>query len=108
MSKCPLRATYGLTLKAFRRRHGTGILALIRPKRGEGPMRKRVMRSCHDIILSECTESAEPKSDPVYLVRVATRPAALRQFGSLNAAQAYFDELVLQRLNHVASRSCRH
>lgn len=66
-------------------------------------MNKRTVKSYQDITVTEITQSDGETTNRTYSVRIATDPRALRQFRDLNAARAYFDDLVLQRLNHIIS-----
>jgi hypothetical protein len=72
-------------------------------------MNKRIVKSYQDITVTEVIESdAEDGVNRAYVVRVATQPKALHQFGDFDAACIYFDELVLQRLNRIATAALRN
>jgi hypothetical protein len=61
---------------------------------------KRIVKSHEDITMTEVTVSdGKTIVSRAYSVRADRDPSGTKQFGDMGAADTYFEELILQRLN---------
>jgi hypothetical protein len=68
-------------------------------------MTKRIIKSHHDVTLTEVTQSdGKNIISRAYSVRAASNPTATKDFGDMGAADTYFEQLIQQRLNPKAPR----
>jgi hypothetical protein len=63
-------------------------------------MSKRIAKAYQDITLTEVTQSDGKKIvSRAYSVRAGNDPTAAKQFSDMGAAESYFEELIIGRLN---------
>ncbi len=66
---------------------------------------KRIVKSHQDITVTEVTLSGNGGIlSRAYAVRAASDPRSTQQFGDMASAEAYFEQLILQRLNPTTRR----